>query len=94
MLALAVAKDVECVMKKHVYKFAGEVYNQNEGGAIGNELTGVVAKTRMIYNVRKLKNRLNELRNRWFVEKETTLRSGKKVIKYNVQVKDLSTVCH
>ena len=53
MLALAVAKDVECVMKKHVYKFAGEVYNQNEGGSIGNELTGVVAKTRMIFLLRR-----------------------------------------
>ena len=42
-------------MKKHVYKSAGEVYKQNEGGAIGNELTEVVAKTRMILLLRKLR---------------------------------------
>ena len=61
MLALAVAKDVDCVMKKHVYKFAGEVFKQNEGGAIGYELTGVVAKTRMIFLLRKLKEVANGL---------------------------------
>ena len=61
MLALAVAKDVDCVMKKHVYKFAGEVFKQNEGGAIGNELTGVVAKTRMILLLKKLKEEANGL---------------------------------
>ena len=44
----------------------------------------------MICNTRKLKHRLNYLKNRWFVEKETKLRSGKNVIKYNIQVREIS----
>ena len=58
MLALAVSKDVEEVMKKHVFTFGGQIYKQKEGGAIGNELTCVVAKTRTIEFMRKFKEKL------------------------------------
>ena len=54
MLAVAVAWDVKRVMKCHVFGFRKKVYKQLEGGSIGSELTGIVAKVRMILWVRKI----------------------------------------
>ena len=35
-------------------------YRQTDGGSIGNEITGVVAKTRMIWFINKLKQTLGD----------------------------------
>ena len=46
-----VAKVVEIVIKavmgNHVYTFAGKLYKQTKGGAIGLRLTGILARIRM-----------------------------------------------
>ena len=61
LLALAVGREVELVMRNHVFRFRGKVYKQEEGGAIGSELTCVVARTRMIMFMRDLRNKVAEL---------------------------------
>ena len=61
LLALAVGREVEFVMRNHMFRFRGKVYQQEEGGAIGSELTCVVARTRMIMFMRGLRNKLAEL---------------------------------
>ena len=61
MLALAVAEEVRFTMKHHMFKFRDGLYQQEEGGSIGGELTGVVAKTRVILYLRKLNSKLNQL---------------------------------
>ena len=58
MIALAVSEEVRFVMKNHLFKFREDLFKQNDGGSIGNELTGVVAKTRVIRFIRKLKQAL------------------------------------
>ena len=54
MIALAVSEEVRFVMKNHLFKFRETIFRQNDGGSIGSELTGVVAKTRVIRFIRKL----------------------------------------
>ena len=61
LLALAVGREVESVMRNHMFRFRGRVYKQEEGGAIGSELTCVVVKTRMIMFMRDLRNKVAEL---------------------------------
>ena len=58
MLALAVSKDVEEVLTNHVFTFTGEVFKQIKGGAIGNEPTCVIAKTRTICLIRDFKRKV------------------------------------
>ena len=55
--ALAVRTDVEHIMKNNLFKFDGVMYVQSEGGMIGSELICVIAKSRMILYIRKLKRR-------------------------------------
>ena len=71
------------------WKEDSESLLQFEGGSIGSILTCVLAKTSMICNTRKLKQKLQYLRIRWFVEKKSELRSVKSVIKYNIQVREI-----
>ena len=44
MMGVALEEAVKMAMRNHVYIFNGEVRRQSEGGAIGNKLTGVMAK--------------------------------------------------
>ena len=49
MVALAIKTGNKVVMKNHLYQFHGEVYLQHEGGPIGLELTGAVARVFMLW---------------------------------------------
>ena len=71
------------------WKEDSESLLQFEGGSIGSILTCVLAKTSMICNTRKLKQKLQYLKIRWFDEKKSELRSVKSVIKYNIQVREI-----
>ena len=62
MLACAVSVDVAVVMKNHTYQFRGKNYVQDEGGSIGSELTGEIAKSRMIVLLRHLVRKCVDLR--------------------------------
>ena len=55
MLAVAVMFDIERIMSQHTFRFRGKVYIQEDGGSISNELTGKIAKTRIIFVLRELK---------------------------------------
>ena len=44
--------------KNHLFKFREDHFKQNDGGSIGSELTGVVAKTRIIRFIRRLRQAL------------------------------------
>ena len=48
-------------MKNHVYNFNGELRKQKEGGAIGIDITGEIAKIFMTWWDKQLLLRLNEL---------------------------------
>ena len=56
MLAVAVMFDVERVMTQHTFRFRGKFYLQEDGGSIGSELTGEIAKTRVLVVLRKIKS--------------------------------------
>ena len=47
MMGVALEEAVKTAMRNHVYTFNGEVRRQSEGGAIGNKLTGAMAKVYM-----------------------------------------------
>ena len=49
------------IMKNHVYNFNNEMRKQEEGGAIGMDLTGSVANIFMTWRDKELLKRLNEL---------------------------------
>ena len=61
MLAVAVASDVRRVMQCHVFGFMEKVYKQKEGGFIGSQLTGIVAKVRMILWIRRINSKCLEI---------------------------------
>ena len=44
MIAMAIELGVKAVMRSHLYQFNGEIYLQSEGGPIGLELAGAVAR--------------------------------------------------
>ena len=50
----------KAVMKTHVYKFAGEIKSQNQGGAIGLELTGEIAGVFMGWCDKEMKKRMSD----------------------------------
>ena len=60
MMSLAIKSGVRVVMESHVYKFNGKTYQQSQGGAIGLELTGAVARVYMIWWDKMLKQQLKE----------------------------------
>ena len=49
MISAALKIALSFVMKNHVYNFNNELRNQQEGGAIGLELTGLLARIYMIW---------------------------------------------
>ena len=53
---------IETSFSEHIYEFKGELYKQQEGGAIGVRLTGEVAKVIM---------------DRWASDMEACLRASK-----------------
>jgi hypothetical protein len=52
---------LKTLLETHTYNFAGEIRRQKEGGAIGMELTGVVAQIFMVWWDRQLTEKLREI---------------------------------
>ena len=61
MLTEALRVVLTFIMKNHVYKFDGTVRKQAKGGAIGLELTGVLAQIFMVWWDREFKARVERL---------------------------------
>ena len=61
MLTEAIKIVLETLMKNHVYEFREELRKQKEGGAIGIDLTGELAKIYMTWWDKELLKRLEEL---------------------------------
>ena len=61
MLVEAVRVVLHELLETHTYDFAGEIRRQEEGGAIGMEITGVVAQIFMVWWDRQLVRKLNEV---------------------------------
>ena len=61
LLVEAVRVVLHVLLETHTYDFAGEIRKQKEGGAIGMELTGVVAQIFMVWWDRQLNNKLQEV---------------------------------
>ena len=49
MISKAIGCMIQATMKMHDYKFDGKMYRQREGGAIGMDLTGVIADVYMCF---------------------------------------------
>ena len=60
MIALAVAHTVKECMLKHFYTFGGHIQRQVDGGAIGSDLTGDMARDTMSQWDKKFIDRLKE----------------------------------
>ena len=60
MLCIAIEIMIVKVMKSHDYEFAGDIYRQSGGGAIGLDLTGVLADIYMGHWDEVLLNRLRD----------------------------------
>ena len=58
MIGLALEEAIKTAMKNHVYTFNGIVRRQKEGGAIGNKLTGAMAKVFMSKWTREFRARV------------------------------------
>ena len=61
MMGVALEEAVKKAMRNHVYTFNSEVRRQSEGGAIGNKLTGAMAKVYMSRWTRQLKCNLAQV---------------------------------
>ena len=61
MLVEAVRVVLTQLLETHTYDFAGEMRRQKEGGAIGMEITGVVAQIFMVWWDRQLRQKLDEV---------------------------------
>ena len=61
MLVEAVRVVLKALLETHTYDFAGEIRRQKEGGAIGMELTGVVAQIFMVWWDKQLVEKLQEV---------------------------------
>ena len=61
MLVEAVRIVLRKLLETHTYNFAGEIRRQRAGGAIGMELTGVIAQVFMVWWDRQLTNKLEEV---------------------------------
>ena len=60
MVALALKKGIQAVMKNHLYQSGGRVYKQTEGGPIGLQVTGAVARAFMIWWDQKLMEKMRD----------------------------------
>ena len=61
MLVEAVRIVLRKLLETHTYDFAGEIRRQRAGGAIGMELTGVIAQVFMVWWDRQLTTKLEEV---------------------------------
>ena len=61
MFALMMSKAVEVSMKNHMYRFDGNVYKQEDGGPIGDELSQAVARIVMMWWDEKFLERCSKL---------------------------------
>ena len=61
MLVEALRIVLRRLLETHTYDFAGEIRRQREGGAIGMELTGVVAQIFMVWWDRELTRKVEEV---------------------------------
>lgn len=83
VLALAVSGVMAKVMSQHPVTCGGDMFKQREGGAIGLNLTGVVAKSTMIWVDRELVERLHQLNLDCWLNK--TYVDDKTLVTQNVQ---------
>ena len=60
MISFALQKAITAVMKHHMYRFKDAVYLQKEGGPIGLQLTGAIARTFMLWWDREMLKGINE----------------------------------
>ena len=58
MISLAIEVGIKACMKGHMYRLDGKVYLQTEGGPIGLELSGALARVIMLLWNRELLWRL------------------------------------
>ena len=61
MVALALSEGITVVMKSHMYEFNGETYLQADGGPIGLELTGAIARVFMLNWDRLFMNKVRSM---------------------------------
>ena len=61
MISRAVEVAVETIMENHIYQFDENVYRQKDGGPIGLEITGVLARLVMLWWDREYITKLNNL---------------------------------
>ena len=61
MFVEAIRIVLKVLLEKHTYNFADEIKRQRKGGAIGMELTGVIAQIFMVWWDREFANRLRDL---------------------------------
>ncbi len=78
MVAKALEVGINPVMETYVYKFAGDVRAQKQGGAIGLELTGEIVGVFMTWWDRQMRARIEE--------------DGMKTVMYKKYVDDINLV--
>ena len=61
MIARAMEIVVKTIMSNHLYQFDGKVYKQAEGGPIGMEVTGVLARLVMLWWDQEFLRKLGQL---------------------------------
>lgn len=61
MIALALEYGISAVMRSHTYQFNGEVFLQDDGGPIGLELTGAIARVFMLSWDKKFIDRVKRM---------------------------------
>ena len=65
MIALALEIGIKAVMKNHIYRFNDQIYLQKEGGPIGLELTGAIARVFMIWWDTQFLEKIKNIRTNW-----------------------------
>ena len=61
LIALALMAIMKTVLEKHLYEFDGVLYNQVEGGPIGENITQIAADLVMFKQITRYKKRLQKL---------------------------------
>ena len=65
MIAVAIEVGITTVMENHLYRFNNNVYLQQEGGPIGLELTGAIARVYMLWWDNQLKIKIGNAGLEW-----------------------------
>ena len=60
MITEALRIIIKFIMKNHIYQFDNKIHKQEEGGAIGVELTGELAQIFMIWWTKQFQNKVTE----------------------------------